>query len=397
LQNVVECPPLCIYPKENRMALWGRPEAEFMALETQNAVLKRELLEQKAALATAQNGARQSAERLTRLEAEKQETSRLIRSFSVFSVSLAATQSSLVKLAENMRAEKASALEAENLSQSCAQAIEHISNNLAALAQKSRATAAQVGKLDESAQKVGGILQLIKEIAAQTNLLALNAAIEAARAGEAGRGFAVVADEVRKLAERTANATSEIAGLVTQIRSDSELSRGQMTVLAEEASASSADSGQAETIMGRLRENSIVIEETVSASSLRSFCELAKVDHLIYKFRVYQVLLGNSQDGISSFAAHTACRLGKWYYEGEGKRYFAHLPGYREIENPHIRVHERALAALAAQAEGNGREAIEAVEAMEQASLAVLENLERMAKSGEEDKRLICSRQAEAA
>ncbi|MDR1646725.1 MAG: CZB domain-containing protein [Zoogloeaceae bacterium] len=121
------------------------------------------------------------------------------------------------------------------------------------------------------------------------------------------------------------------------------------------------------------------------------------MDHLIYKFRVYQVLLGNSQDGISSFAAHTACRLGKWYYEGEGKRYFAHLPGYREIENPHIRVHERALAALAAQAEGNGREAIEAVEAMEQASLAVLENLERMAKSGEEDKRLICSRQAEAA
>jgi methyl-accepting chemotaxis protein len=100
-----------------------------------------------------------------------------------------------------------------NIAQKAAVEIERI-------AQAFEDTAVSVNKLGERSQLINGIARSISEIAEQTNLLALNAAIEAARAGEQGRGFAVVADEVRKLAERTTTATKEISSTIASIQED---------------------------------------------------------------------------------------------------------------------------------------------------------------------------------
>ncbi len=307
-----------------------------------------------------------------------------------FGQSMMNIQGSLQTLANRLRDEKNNAVEAQGISLTSSQAIERISRDLTNLASSSSQAADQAGSLDHSSREIIGVVQMIRGIADQTNLLALNASIEAARAGEQGRGFAVVADEVRTLAKRTAEATDKIANLATSIQVSSGKTREQMGLLAEQSHLFSEEGQRATTTMRQMLDFSVNMEQVVAASALRSFCELAKVDHLIFKFEVYKVLFNLSQKTADQFAQHTSCRLGKWYYQGEGHDCFSKLPGYSDIEQPHITVHRSAISAINAHASGDWQNIQIEIGRMEIASLSVLANLEKMAHSAEINAELLC-------
>lgn len=126
----------------------------------------------------------------------------------------------VIDIAKNASNIASSATDTVVIARKGAEVVDKSVNESKAIADTVNSSSAVIQTLGEKSKQIGEIIGVINDIADQTNLLALNAAIEAARAGEQGRGFAVVADEVRKLAERTGKATSEIRGMISSIQTE---------------------------------------------------------------------------------------------------------------------------------------------------------------------------------
>jgi methyl-accepting chemotaxis protein len=202
--------------------------------------------------------------------------------------------------------------------------------------------------LDKSSAEIAHIITFIATIADQTNLLALNAAIEAARAGEHGRGFAVVADEVRSLAANTKDATDKTEIIIRNLLSASE-------AIAKDSHEMEALSNESSKLIGKFEQNfsdfSDIAQSTyhiANHASMVCYVSLAKLDHMVYMQRAYRAIdLGAGSPEASAVKVdELSCRFGKWLSAEDGGQKYAHLPSYKSIPAPHAKVHSNVHASI---------------------------------------------------